>query len=211
MIMCTDTGWVRRSGLGIVLGLVFLALAILTLMQIASAVQRSGTARAYRRVVDWHIAHEAGSAAIAEAVAYLRDSVDIGQVNERCPDDWRALMLAALAAPSQRPAGKIEPVKARALLTAEVASLAIGPVMVSTVALVVPPEYAQRRAPPLPQGIFEMSVKVEGTDGLLQVSRIVRQRRVFYATLDPGRSGRPVRDGAVTFTILRDPMGTVLE
>lgn len=201
----------RRAGMGIILGMVFIALLILALMQIAGAMQRSGTARAYRRVVDWHIAHEAGSAAIAEAVSYLRDSADNAKTSPECPDDWRALLLDALANPAQRPTGKIEPTKAREVLATEVSALTIGPVVVTTVALVVPPEYAQRRVPPLPQGIFEMSVKVEGTEGALAVSRVVKQRRVFYATLNAGRAALPIRDGAVTFTVLRDPMGTVLE
>ena len=200
-----------RSGMGIVLGLVFVALLIMALMQIAGAFQRSGTARAYRRVIDWHIAHEAGSAAIAEAVSYLRDSVDTAQKTPECPDDWRGLMLDALADPARRPAGKIDPAKARQVLASDVGALTISPVSVTTVALVVPAEYAQRRIPPLPQGIFEFSVKIEGTDGLLAVSRTVRQRRVFYATLNSGRAALPIRDGAVTFNVLRDPMGTVLE
>lgn len=208
MIMFTESR--GRSGLGLVLGLVFLAVLIVGMMQMASAFQRSGTARAYRRVLDWHVAHEAGSAAIAEAVTYLRESMDTGKLTAECPDDWRALFLDALSDPSKRPGGKIEPAKARTIL-ADVGTLTIGPVMISTVALVVPPGYAQRRVPPLPQGIVEMSVKVEGSEGLLQISRTVKQRRVFYATLNPPRSALPIRDGAVTFTLLRDPMGTVLE
>lgn len=197
--------------MGMVLGLVFVALLIMALMQMAIAFQRSGTARAYRRVLDWHIAHEAGSAAIAEAVSYLRDGVDNAKVSTECPDDWRALMLDALADQSRRPTGKIEPVKAREILAADVGQLTISPVTVTTVALLVPAEFAQRRMPPLPQGIFEFSVKVEGSDGMMQVSRTVRQRRVFYATLNSGRAALPIRDGAVTLNILRDPMGTVLE
>jgi len=195
-----------------VLGLVFIAVVILSLMGFASAFQRSGTARAYRRVVDWHTAHEAGTAAIMEAVSYLRESVDTGKVTTMSTVDWRGAMLDALADPTKTPAGSFEPVKARAILAADVAAISIGPVQVSVPALVVPPEWARRQVPPLPQGIVEMSVKVQGSDGVLQVSRVVKQRRVFYVTLNPRRAGiAGLRDGAVTFTVLRDPMGTVLE
>ena len=194
------------------LGLVFLAVVLLSLMGFASAFQRSGTARAYRRVVDWHLAHEAGTAAIMEATSYLRDSVDGAATTTQCADDWRAMFLDMLADPARKPTGKIEPVKARALLLADVAAVNIGPVNVSVPALIVPPEFASRTVPPIPQGIVEFSVKVEGADGLLAISRTVKQRRVFYVTLNPRRAGLPgLRDGAVNFWILRDPMGTVLE
>jgi hypothetical protein len=198
-----------RLGQGAIVLIVACALLILGLMGASSYFLGSGTGRTYGRVVDTRLVLEAGDAAISEAVAYVRASMDRGApVPPGCADDWRTLLLNAMATHSARPTGrKVLPIKSREVFRSQTPELSIGDVTVDVVGI-----YAGLPSFP-PQGVLEMSVRVKGAQQILHVEHTIRERRVFYVTTTPkiGPPTGPASPSRPTFTLLTHPLGTVVE
>lgn len=195
--------------------LVAFVLLILAMFGFSSFFQSSGTARTYSRVVDMRQTVEAGDAAMAEAVAYIRQSMNAGSTSAECPDNWRQLLLDAVENAGNRPTGKkVSPVKSRDVFKDEVPPLTLSDVTVSLVDMYSPP-YTSGGAPPPypPQGVLEMSVVVGGAQKIMRVQKTIRQRRVFTVTASVQSSAptTSLTGGAALFNLLSDPLGTVVE
>jgi hypothetical protein len=185
-------------------------LAVIALAGGAALFMRSGTGRTYARVVDTRLVLEAADAALAEALVQVRRSADgAGPQPGRCDDDWRALLTGAFLTGAPRPTGRVvRPLRARDVYREDAPGLAIGDVRVDLVMA-----YPGRAGPggvvwPR-QGVLELAVRVQGRGARLD--RVVRQRRIFFAT---EQSVPAVRGGTVTRTTFHlppHPLGTVIE
>ncbi|MBI4864903.1 MAG: hypothetical protein HY815_32285 [Candidatus Riflebacteria bacterium] len=203
-----------RGGQGAIIFLVVAVLSILMVLGTAGYVLESGTGRTFGRVVDTRLVIEAGEAAILEAVARMRISMDRGVSDPpACPDDWRALLEGASTAGSTPPRGRrVVPLQTRAVFVAKSPGLRIGDVKVDVVAVYPdrPPSGAALGKPR--QGTVEMSVRVGGSQRVMGVERTIRQRRVFFFSKRPAVASLGPSPGSSTcITLLTNPLGTVVE
>jgi len=201
-----------RAALGSLLAIVLLLCLVLAILGMGSLVQSTGTGRTYSRVVDTRLVLEAADAALSEAVVHLRRSMDENKARPpACPDNWRQLLFDVFRGPEHRPSDRtIVPVRTRAIFEAEVGPLLIDNVLVSVVGAYVEPPGLFLRYPP--QGVLEMSVTVRGAQKVLQVGKTVRQRRIFYLLVRREVAARrTLRSDSTRFTLLSDPLGTVVE
>ena len=179
------------------------ALGILLSLGAWSSLLGSTTARTLARASELQVLGEVGEAAIAEAVAHVRASLDRGAASPpECRDDWSKLVQQALStgAPVD---GIVLPVRLRERLATRLPEVAIAEVRVTLRDTFAGGAY--RGGPPRsPQGVMEMTVEVLQGGGLLGQRRVVRQRRVWYAT---PRGNAPA--GCVT--LVAAPLATVLE
>jgi len=189
-------------------------LVLLAMMAMAGYLMSSGTGRVYGRTLNARLALEAADAALSEAVGLLRVSLDTGQaIPPACPDNWRALLLEVLAAPTNKPTGrKISPLKAREVFREETPEMLISDVGVEIVGAYSDETAADGDRGLPPQGVIEMVVTVKGTHKSIRVERRMRQRRVIWAGPVPAFarvnvSGPP----PIVFTLLTHPLGTVIE
>src|SRR5581483_4144857 len=83
---------------GMVLALVVMVCGLLGVIGAATYLQSSGTGRAFARVLSTRSAVEAGDAALAEAAAAIRISMDTGATGPVCPENWKALVCALIQA-----------------------------------------------------------------------------------------------------------------
>ena len=208
MITFTD-----RGGMGALLVLVLVLLAVLAVAGGAAFVQRSGTGRTFGRVVDGRVLLDAADAALTEAVVHLRRGADGGGAEPGvCDDDWRVVLTGVFLTGAARPAGKVvRPVRTRAVYAEAAPEVRIGDVRVDVVMAhpgIAKPATGQVAQPR--QGVLELAVRVEGERPLLgRSARVVRQRRIFYVTEGPAPQGRPGR--ALTFVLPPYPLGTVID
>jgi hypothetical protein len=209
----------RRSGLGMLLGLVLLVAGILGTMGVASYIQSGGTSRARVRVLGVRSCVEAGDAALAEAAAALRASIDTGATSPTCPDDWRGILLRLIENTPQGqtkldPAGRtytLKPVVTRAKIPSEDVPMTIGDVTARVLSCFMP-VLTGVQPPNPPQGIIELSVTVRGPGAMFEVKRTVRQRRIFHATsVDPGAASGNIKRESVLLFLTTDPIGTAIE
>lgn len=200
--------------------LVLLICGLLATMGFASYLQSGGTGRAFVRVLSIRSAVEAGDAALAEAAAALRVSLDTGATSAACPDDWHDIVFRAIQAtpPGQTrldPAGRsytLKPVVSRARIPSDDTPVTIGDVTARLVNCFVPEQVGGAIPVNPPQGLVELSVTVRGPGKVFDVSRTVKQRRVFYAAvLQPLVAGAQVDPSAVLLYLTIDPIGTAIE
>ena len=201
-----------RSGVGALVLLTCALLSILAILGLVDHVQTQATGRAYARVVDARRVIEAGESALMEAVVHLRRSLDTDRPTGACPDRWRTLLTHAARDPSRLSLQRIvRPELARGVFGKGPQRLTVGDVSVEVIELVVPPPVGGVFSRP-PQGLLEMSVSVRGSQGLLDVRRTIRQRRIVYASRSAGRLTREQFErGEYHFVLLPDPVGTVIE
>ena len=207
-----------RAGQGAVLALVLLVCGLLVVIGAASYLQTSGTGRAFGRAVSTRSAIEAADAALSEAAAAVRTSLDTGATSQACPDNWHDLVfqvLTAVPAGTTKPdpvgrAFTLKPVVTRSKLPADELPVSIGDVSARILNCFVPPQTAGSPNPP--QGILELSVTVRGPGKLFEVVKTVRQRRIFYATvLGQVAAGSQIRPEQVLLYLTIDPLGTQIE
>ena len=201
------------------IALVLLVCGLLATIGAASYLQSSGTGRALVRVLSTRAAIEAGDAALAEAAAAIRLSMDTGARGPGCPDDWHAVVFGAIQGTTAGqtrldPAGRtftLQPLTARARIPSEDVPVSIGDVTARLISCFVPVQTGGVPVNP-PQGVLEMSVTVKGPGKMFDVVKTVRQRRVFYAAvtqlLVPGAQVDPAN---VLLYLTIDPIGTAIE
>lgn len=202
------------------LALVLLVCGLLAMMGVASYLQSGGTGRALVRVLSIRSAVEAGDAALAEVAAAVRLSMDTGARSATCPDDWHDIVFRAIqgTTPGQTkldPAGRVftlVPVLTRARIPSEDVPVTIGDVSARLLNCFVPEQVAGAIPAHPPQGVLELSVAVRGPGKLFDVSRTIKQRRVFYAAVQaPLSTGAQVDPNSVLLYLTVDPIGTALE
>ena len=224
MTMFTDRGrrdrWMgvsvrSRRGTGVLLGLVMLILTLLGLVGIGAFFQSSGTGRTHSRVVGVRSALEAGDSAIAEAVIYLRRSLDTGWTASECPDNWRSSLCSVMQQNAPWPRDKTVVPKSCQLLYASIAgAFRVDNVKVDLVDF-FNPRVTGSGPPPIepPQGVLQLSVGVSASGRVVPIRKIIRQRWSFYVTFTRRSptvgSQTPVTDAA--FTLLLHPLATVIE
>lgn len=187
-----------------VLAMVLVVLLMMIVFAFTQAFSRSATSRTVLRITDIRGAFECGDAAIAEAVVLLRENLDSGRASPECPDDWRAIVARAFAGAGGS-SYKIVPKRTRETFQLPNLSSTVGDVSCAVVDTMRP-----ESGPP--QGVLEMSVRVQVDRLMGSVRKTVRQRRSFYLTWPaelPG-AGDPASP-ATQVTVIGSALGTVVE
>lgn len=208
-----------RSGMGMLITLVLLVCGILGMVGVSAYLQSGGTGRARVRVLSIRSAIEAGDAALAEAAAAMRVSMDTGARSAACPDDWREILLNVIQGTpqgqtKQDPTGRtfrLVPVITRERLPTDDTPVTIGEVT-AKVLNCYNPELTGSMPPNPPQGVIETSVTVKGPGKMFDVVRTVKQRRIFYAGVaNPVLTGGQIAPESVMLYLTIDPIGTALQ